>query len=296
MAASNEAFTPVDVSLAIGAGEPQVSKALLGLAAEGYLEKVETGKYKAAGMAELGQAEFLKAFARASRVDSTRQRDLAEIARLKQNNDTMRQRLLTTIAERDHYLAALKQRGIDPGPAPVPAATPPAAEPPRRRVADALAAAVGRTRSRASGSRGAVARVGGCAVGPGRHGRARQRVGRAELPGLSQRRALVRVTLIRHAEAGDDAPRDESRALTVHGRADARRLGRALARRGVRFSLMVTSPLVRAVQTAEIVAAATGYRGRMPANDVLEPEAAAADVVALLATAGRREVGRAGRP
>jgi hypothetical protein len=122
MAGNNETFTPVDVALAIGAGEPQVSKALLGLAAEGYLEKVETGKYKAAGMAELGQAEFLKAFARASRVDSTRQRDLAEIARLKQNNDTMRQRLLTAIAERDHYLAALKQRGIDPGPAPVPAA------------------------------------------------------------------------------------------------------------------------------------------------------------------------------
>jgi phosphohistidine phosphatase len=92
----------------------------------------------------------------------------------------------------------------------------------------------------------------------------------------------VRVTLIRHAEAGDDAPRDESRALTVRGRADARRLGRALARRGIRFSLIVTSPLVRAVQTAEIVAAAVGYRGRMPASDLLEPEAAASEVVAFL--------------
>ena len=127
MVTSNETFTPVDIALAIGAGEPQVSKALLGLAAEGYLEKVETGKYKAAGMAELSQAEFLKAFARASRVDSTRQRDLSEISRLKQNNDTMRQRLLTAIAERDHYLAALKKHGIDPGPAPVPVAVPPSA-------------------------------------------------------------------------------------------------------------------------------------------------------------------------
>ena len=137
MAANNETFTPVDIALSIGAGEPQVSKALLGLAAEGYLEKVETGKYKAAGMAELGQAEFLKAFARASRVDSTRQRDLSEISRLKQNNDTMRQRLLTAIAERDHYLAALKKAGIDPGPAPVPVAAPARAprqrEPGRRR-------------------------------------------------------------------------------------------------------------------------------------------------------------------
>ena len=122
MAASNEAFSPVDVSLAIGAGEPQVSKALLGLAAEGYLEKVDTGKYRAAGMVDLGQAEFLKAFARASRVDSTRQRDLSDITRLKQNNDIMRQRLLTAIAERDHYLSALKKHGIDPGPAPVPVA------------------------------------------------------------------------------------------------------------------------------------------------------------------------------
>jgi hypothetical protein len=124
LAGTAETFTPVDVSLAIGAGEPQVSKALLGLAAEGYLEKVEVGKYRAAGMADLGQAEFLKAFARASRVDSTRQRDLSEISRLKQNNDTMRQRLLAAIAERDHYLGVLKKHGIDPGPAPIPAASP----------------------------------------------------------------------------------------------------------------------------------------------------------------------------
>jgi hypothetical protein len=133
LAAANEAFSPVDVSLAIGSGEPQVSKALLGLAAEGYLEKVEVGKYNATGMAELGQAEFLKAFARASRVDSTRQRDLSDITRLKQNNDIMRQRLLTAIAERDHYLAALKKHGIDAGPPPAPpapvAAPAPASEP-----------------------------------------------------------------------------------------------------------------------------------------------------------------------
>jgi len=119
LAATGEAFTPVDVSLAIGAGEPQVSKALLGLAAEGYLEKAEVGKYRATTVADLSQAEFLKAFARASKVDSTRQRDLSEIGRLKQNNDTMRQRLLAAIAERDHYLAALKKHGIDAGPPPV---------------------------------------------------------------------------------------------------------------------------------------------------------------------------------
>src|SRR5438309_12132016 len=95
LAQANQFFAPVDIALSIGAGEPQVSKALLGLAAEGYLEKVDVGKYRATPVGELAQAEFLKAFARASKVDSTRQRDLSEITRLKQNNDTMRQRLLT---------------------------------------------------------------------------------------------------------------------------------------------------------------------------------------------------------
>src|SRR5882757_3382766 len=130
LSASNDSFTPVDIALSIGAGEPQVSKCLLGLAAEGYLEKVEVGRYRATPMHDMGQAEFLKAFARASKVDSTRQRDLSEIGRLKQNNDTMRQRLLAAIAERDHYLEALKAHGIDPGPVPSPAPTtsPPAAE------------------------------------------------------------------------------------------------------------------------------------------------------------------------
>jgi hypothetical protein len=120
LAATGEAFTSVGVALAIGAGEALVSKALLGLAAEGYVDRVEAGQYRAAPMADMNQAEFVKAYARASKVDSTRQRDLSEIGRLKQNNDVMRQRLLTAIAERDHYLGVLRARGIDPGPPPAP--------------------------------------------------------------------------------------------------------------------------------------------------------------------------------
>jgi hypothetical protein len=45
----------------------------------------------------------------------------------------MRARLLQVVAERDHYLAALKQHGIDPGPAPV--AAPAAASEPTAGVA-----------------------------------------------------------------------------------------------------------------------------------------------------------------
>ncbi len=119
-------FTPVDISMAIGASEAAVSRALLGLAAEGYLEKVEVGKYRSTSFLEVPQAEFIKALGRASKTDSTRQRDLSEIARLKQNNDVMRAKLLGALAERDHYLAVLKQHGIDPGPLPAPASGTPA--------------------------------------------------------------------------------------------------------------------------------------------------------------------------
>ena len=132
MMEKGQAFTPVDIALAIGAGEPQVSRALLGLAAEGCLEKLEVGKYRVHhSFADLSMPEFLKAFSRASKTDSTRQRDLSEIGRLKQNNDIMRAKLLQAIAERDHYLGALKRAGIDPGPAPAPpaAAATPAATP-----------------------------------------------------------------------------------------------------------------------------------------------------------------------
>ncbi len=130
-AQTGQVFTPVDISMAIGASEAAVSRALLGLSAEGYLEKVEVGKYRSTPFAEVPQAEFIKALARASKTDSTRQRDLSEIARLKQNNDVMRGKLLGALAERDHYLAALRQHGIDPGPLPVAGAASVApAEPP----------------------------------------------------------------------------------------------------------------------------------------------------------------------
>lgn len=92
----------------------------------------------------------------------------------------------------------------------------------------------------------------------------------------------MRVTLIRHGEAVDDAARDEVRALTARGRTDARRVGRALARRGISFSAVVSSPLVRAVQTAEIVVAALGRRGAVTISDALVPEAPPNEVLGLL--------------
>ncbi len=115
---SGAVFTPVDVALAVGAAEPQVARALIGLGAEGVLERVDVGKYKATPMSDVDIGEFIKVFARASKMDSTRMRDISEIERLKKNNDVMRGRLLRAQAERDHYLAALQKNNIDPGPLP----------------------------------------------------------------------------------------------------------------------------------------------------------------------------------
>jgi phosphohistidine phosphatase len=90
----------------------------------------------------------------------------------------------------------------------------------------------------------------------------------------------VRLTLIRHGEAGDDAPRDELRSLTLRGRAAVARVARALRRRGGDFTLVASSPLVRAVQTAEIISTGVGYGGRVIIDEGLVPEGRVSRVVA----------------
>jgi phosphohistidine phosphatase len=66
------------------------------------------------------------------------------------------------------------------------------------------------------------------------------------------------VLLVRHAKAEDDHPLgDRARALTAEGRQEFREHARRIAGR-VRLSRVLTSPLVRAVQTAELLAAALG--------------------------------------
>jgi phosphohistidine phosphatase len=63
--------------------------------------------------------------------------------------------------------------------------------------------------------------------------------------------------LIRHAEAkpvGEDGiTTDEDRPLTANGEVQARELAAGLQRRGVRLTMLLTSPLVRATQTAEAI-------------------------------------------
>lgn len=67
----------------------------------------------------------------------------------------------------------------------------------------------------------------------------------------------MRVYVCRHAEAAPGPP-DELRALTPRGIEQAEALAARLAAEAQRPRLVLTSPLVRARQTAEIVAGALG--------------------------------------
>jgi phosphohistidine phosphatase len=79
--------------------------------------------------------------------------------------------------------------------------------------------------------------------------------------GDSDRPADVRIHLLRHAHAGDpltwDGP-DAARPLSRKGRRQAAALGAFLAAAGVRPGRIVSSPKVRARETADIVGAALG--------------------------------------
>jgi phosphohistidine phosphatase len=72
---------------------------------------------------------------------------------------------------------------------------------------------------------------------------------------------MLTLYLIRHAEAvptGDPNYEDDDRPLTPAGRATARSLGSVLATKGIKFNVVLTSPLPRAKQTAEELLAGYG--------------------------------------
>jgi phosphohistidine phosphatase SixA len=92
----------------------------------------------------------------------------------------------------------------------------------------------------------------------------------------------VRVFVVRHAEAAPGDP-DHLRSLTKTGRKEAEALGRKLAKQDI--DAIVSSPLVRAEQTADAIAAATNLAVEL--DDRLAPGATAEDLRA--AVAGRGE-------
>lgn len=75
----------------------------------------------------------------------------------------------------------------------------------------------------------------------------------------------MKLYVMRHGPAEDDSPtgRDADRVLTTDGRDRTRSVARALVAEGEAPLTIMSSPLVRALQTAEIVAAMTDLEKRV---------------------------------
>ena len=97
--------------------------------------------------------------------------------------------------------------------------------------------------------------------------------------------------LIRHGLAedrGDAWPDDTKRPLTGKGISSLRKSARGLSRLGVSFDVVLTSPLVRAKQTAEVVAAALEARPPIVTIESLSPDGAYQALLEDLAKQSRR--------
>jgi phosphohistidine phosphatase len=84
----------------------------------------------------------------------------------------------------------------------------------------------------------------------------------------------MEIYLLRHGIAEDRSPsgRDADRRLTDEGRQKLRRVLERAHSAGVNPSLILSSPLKRAMETAEIAARELGYEGKIVRVESLKPE------------------------
>jgi phosphohistidine phosphatase len=97
--------------------------------------------------------------------------------------------------------------------------------------------------------------------------------------------------LIRHGvaeERGDAWPDDAKRPLTDDGTSQMRKAARGLARLGVAFDVVLTSPYVRTRQTADIIATAFQERPPVVAIESLAPGGSIQSVLSDLERQTRR--------
>lgn len=90
----------------------------------------------------------------------------------------------------------------------------------------------------------------------------------------------MEIYLLRHgiAEERSASGRDADRQLTDEGRQKLRKVMKRAAGAGVDPSLILSSPLIRAVQTAEIAAEVLQYAGKIVKVESLTPDSSPRDV------------------
>jgi len=98
--------------------------------------------------------------------------------------------------------------------------------------------------------------------------------------------------ILRHASAGTRRANpllDLKRPLDKEGKQYCLRLAHVLNAMKISFDLVVSSPLKRSLQTAQLVATETGYETPVLQSAGLAPEAKVADFMKVLQEAGDRE-------
>jgi phosphohistidine phosphatase len=86
-------------------------------------------------------------------------------------------------------------------------------------------------------------------------------------------RITMKLIVVRHAAAVERSSgiSEETRYLTPEGRVFFRKTARTMLKNGVEPGLILTSPLLRAVQTADILAETLAYSGPFIVRDELKP-------------------------
>jgi len=89
----------------------------------------------------------------------------------------------------------------------------------------------------------------------------------------------MQIYILRHGIAEDAPPGrpDSERALTSEGREKLRRVLKRARSGDVSPSVVLSSPYLRAVQTAEVAADVLGYKGKVVRTRALLPEASPAE-------------------
>ena len=103
--------------------------------------------------------------------------------------------------------------------------------------------------------------------------------------------AVLELYLIRHgiaAERGPDYPDDSKRPLTGGGMSKLRQEAKALNKLEIGFDLIITSPLVRTRQTAEIIAETLDSKPSVTTSDALAPAGTPAAVMQEIARHARK--------
>lgn len=91
--------------------------------------------------------------------------------------------------------------------------------------------------------------------------------------------------LLRHASAGTRRPNpkvDQRRSLDKEGKQHCLHLAHILNALKINFDLVISSPLKRSLQTAQLIATETGYEANILLTQALAPEATFAEFESLL--------------